>query len=82
MAEPVKAEGDRLVDLEWIRDDALRRMDSDYCTDQNFVILGKLVIDAWNQINGVSGSDSTSPKTGGNLSEFEKRLAQRRRKTS
>lgn len=82
MAEPQKAEGDHLVDLEWIRDDALRRMDDEECTDQNFVILGKLVVDVWNYINGVSGSERTSPKAGGTLTDFQKRLAAKRSKTA
>jgi hypothetical protein len=78
---------DHQKDLEWIRDEALKSMAT--CdSDQNFVMLGKLVIEAWREINVISGSQtgapggqSTAPK-GETLSEFQRRLAEKRRKTS
>lgn len=49
-------------------------------SDQNYVALGRLLIDTWHQINELSGEQTTSGGT--TLSEFERKLAERKKKTS
>lgn len=73
---PTKTDSEHLRDLKKLRDDCKARM-QDCDSDQNYVQLGKLLIDAWKQINEISGESTIHG--GRKISEFEQRLAQRRK---
>ena len=65
----------RLDDLRELREGTLSRMA--VCnSDQNYAILGRLLVDVLKQIDELGGGESATPKETG-LSDFEKRLRER-----
>lgn len=69
----------RLDDLRTLREDTVARMVQ--CqSDQNFAILGRLLVDVVKQIDELEGGEKGEPKETG-LSDFEKRLRARESST-
>ena len=64
----------RLTDLEWERAGLIERMES-CASDQNYAVLGRLLVDVIKQIEELAGSVEKPKATG--LSDFEKRLRER-----
>ena len=66
---------DRLAELEAVAEDTKSRM-AECSSDQNFTILGRLLVDVLKQIDELGGGAKSEPKETG-LSDFEKRLRDR-----
>ncbi len=65
----------RLDDLVKVRQDTLDRLASRDVTDQNFVMLGRLLVDVVKQIDELD--PAATGEKGSALSEFQRRLAER-----
>jgi hypothetical protein len=64
----------RLSDLEAVRAGLVERMES-CSSDQNYAVLGRLLVDVVKQIDELTGAGGQAKETG--LSDFEKRLRER-----
>ena len=65
----------RLSDLEEMRQGLIDRM-AECASDQNYAVLGRLLVDVAKQIEELQGSSGSAPKRTG-LSDFERRLRER-----
>ena len=66
---------DRLEELLAVAEDTKARM-AECSSDQNFTILGRLLVDVMKQVDELGGGTKAEPKETG-LSDFEKRLRDR-----
>lgn len=64
----------RLADLEVMRLGLIERMEQ-CSSDQNYAVLGRLLVDVLKQIEELAGPSQKPKETG--LSDFEKRLRER-----
>ena len=69
----------RLADLRELREGLKSRMEQT-ASDQNFAVMGRLLVEVLGQIEELAGSAGESSERTG-LSEFERKLADRARST-